>query len=244
MKEDFEDISIEDIFKEINKNHNNKKRKTKDEREREKEKRINEREIYKSYDKDRLFTLKGLRNEIYTLIYEYDILNFESNLKTLNEIYESEDIETLEKIMKDSSELIKLNKNSLLDDSYTENHRRVQKITTDAFKTIKLYQGKQSIINFIERNEDVIIDILKSIKTVEESDVIYEALIGTEHITLLPKGYSEAKKYKIKYRNKKYQPLTYEKALRRNRHYLETYLKEIGVGQQRAQKISQILMFL
>lgn len=243
MKDDFEGISIEDIFKEIKKNCTQKIR-TKDEKEREKAKKIDERERYKSQERDRFSTLRGLKCEIYTLIYNYDILNFESNLKTLNEIYDREDIETLEKIIKDCGELIKLYKNSLRDDTYEKSYLTMQKITTDAFKIIKLYQHKQSIINFIERNENVIEDILESIKTVEESDIVYESLIGTEHITLLKKGYSEAKKYKRKYRNKKYQPLTYEKALRRNRHFLENYLKEIGVGQQRAQKISQILNFL
>lgn len=251
MNDDFEDedISIDDFIKKmIGKHKKIKVRKSKERREREKEIRIDERECYKSLIRNSSSTLNGLKNEIYTLIYNYDILNFKSNLKTLDEICENEDIDILEKIIKNSSELIQLYKKSLKEDAEIyeiQDLKTIRNIIRKGFKEIKLYQDKQAIIKFIGSNEKIILDCLECISTVEESDIVYEALIGTEHINLLPKGYAKAKEYKIKHRNnKKYRPLTYEHALRRNRHFLEYLLKEIGVGQQRAKKISQLLKYL
>lgn len=246
---EFENESVDDFKKRIKEElQTKKKRKSKETREREKEIRIDERECYKSLIRNSSSTLNGLRNEIYTLIYNYDILNFKSNLKTLDEIYDNEDIYTLEKIIKDSNELIKLFKKSLKEDAEVyeiKDLKTIENITKKAFKEIKLYEYKQMILKFIGNNQRIIFDCLECILTVEESDIVYEALIGTEHITLLPKGYGKAKEYKIKHRNnKKYRPLTYERALRRNRHFLEEDLKKIGVGRHRAEKISQLLQYL
>jgi len=115
------------------------------------------------------------------------------------------------------------------------------------FEKITLEQNKNSIKNILKFHNTDIENILNQINSPEEADIVIEALIGTEHITLMPKGYSTVKKLKIKNRNKNNKhkiPATYEKALRRNRHMLEEYLKEMGAGQQRAQKISQILSYL
>lgn len=256
---DFEDESADDFMKRIKEKwqknkelfqlerKTKKKRLTKEERERKLAiARIN-RENKKSFKRDSFSTLDGLRNEIYTLIYNYDILNFKSNLKTLDEICENEDIYTLERIIKDSSELIELYKKSLKenDEIYEiKDLKIIRNITKKAFKEIELYQYKQAIIKFIGSSGKIVLDCLECISTVEESDIVYEALIGTEHITLLPKGYAKAKEYKIKYRNKKYRPLTYELALRRNRRILEKDLNEIGVGQQKAKKISKLFEYL
>jgi len=115
------------------------------------------------------------------------------------------------------------------------------------FETLVLEQNKQSIINFIGYEDKEVYDILDHIKNPEEADRVLEALYGTDHITVLDKGYAASKKNKQNRRTRKHKHikhLTYEQALRRNRHMLEIYLKEIGTGQHRAQKISQILSYL
>jgi hypothetical protein len=111
------------------------------------------------------------------------------------------------------------------------------------FDALALQQINNQIIEFLEFDSKDLRSLLEYIKNVEEADMVLEALIGTEHIWMLPNGYNEAKKAKSK-RKKSRVPTTYEHALRRNRHMLESDLKEIGVGQQRAQKISQILTYL
>lgn len=113
------------------------------------------------------------------------------------------------------------------------------------FEIIVLQQNKDSIKEILDFCNADIENILKQIKTSNEAELVTEALISTEHITSLPKGYSQSKKDKVTFRNKKkVVPTTYEHALRRNRHMLESDLSEIGVGQQRARKISQILQYL
>lgn len=115
------------------------------------------------------------------------------------------------------------------------------------FETLVLEQNKQSIIDFIGYEDQEVYDILNHIKNPEEADRVLEALYGTDHITILDKGYASSKKNKQNKRtrkNKHIKYLTYEQALRRNRHMLENYLKETGTGQHRAQKISQILAYL
>lgn len=251
MNDNFENISIEEIFKEIIKNHI-KKRKSKEERERKKVERKIDKENYKSLMIDRFCTLNGLRDEVYTLIYNYDILNFEYNLKALDEIYQKEDIELLEAIRKDCKELIQIHKNSIVSNEEIISYKSIEKIVYKSFEKLKLYSSKQSIINFLEVNNIEIQNILNEIKTSDESERVSQALISSEHITLLPKSYLTAKKDKAKAKrrklkeNRKYTfiPTTYQQALRRNRHFLEEDLKEIGVGQQRAIKISSLLNYL
>ncbi len=203
---------------------------------------------------DRFHTLDGLKNEIYTLIYNYDILNFQSNLKTINEIHENEDFETLEKIMKASKELFRLHENKLKKSNHNyenKDYKTFSNIVYQAFEPIKLYQYKKSIINFLEVKETDIQNTLNEIKTLDECERVYQALISSEHITSLPKGYSIAKKDKVKARkrkmkkkNRNFIPSSYEQALRRNRRFLEDDLRELGVIQKRAQKISSLLEYL
>ena len=205
---------MKDILKELGINHNNTKiRKSKEQRAKEKTKRAAERRSFLNEEVNRFNTLDGLKNEVWLLIYN-NTLDIETNFQTLNELYENEDFEMLQQILK------------------------------NGITELKLYQDKQSIIKFLGTDNEDIRDILSKIKTIYESDLVLEALIGTEHITLLEKGYCEAKKNKMKSRHKQYKILVYEQALRRNRHLLEVDLKEMGVGQQRAQKISQILQYL
>lgn len=218
MNDDFDDTPIDEIIKKIL-GDKKKVKKTRREKEEEKREDLIAKENYICNENKYLYTIEWLRNEIYYLIYDNDITNFTLNLKLLDTFYENEDYDKLE-------EMLKIFKKKDINE-------------------IRLYQDKQAIIKFIDVNEDEIKDIINSINTYEESDIVYDALIGTDHITLLPKGYNEARKAKIKYRNsKKYFPATYEQALRRNRHLLEKYLNEIGVGQQRAKKISNLLTYL
>lgn len=196
--------------------------------------------------------LDGLHSEIYNLIYNYDILNLEYNLKALDEIYQKEDIELLEAIRKDCKELIQIHKNSIVSNEEIISYKSIEKIVYKSFEKLKLYSSKQAIIKFLKRDDDKIQNILNEIKTYDESDIIYESLINSEHIVILDKSYSIVKKAKQRKRKtkqtnlKKYLfiPITYEQALRRNRHILECDLKEIGVGQQRASRISSILQYL
>ena len=117
-------------------------------------------------------------------------------------------------------------------------------VLKDGAETTRTYFEIRDIKNFLSNDSIEVQEILDSIKTSKETSIVIESLIGTEHITMLEKGHGTLKKYKQNKNKKGYVPYTYETALRKNRHMLESYLKEIGVGQQRAQKISQILAFL
>ena len=114
----------------------------------------------------------------------------------------------------------------------------------ESIENSRSYFEIRDIKNFLSNDSIEVQEILDSIKTSKETSIVIESLIGTEHITMLEKGHGTLKKYKQNKNKKGYVPYTYETALRKNRHMLESYLKEIGVGQQRAQKISQILAFL
>ena len=108
------------------------------------------------------------------------------------------------------------------------------------------YYRKYKLYEYLQNDSKDVKEIIENIKNQDEASFVMDALFATESMLLLPKSYKLTKKNHAK-RNKQGRRRvaeTYERALRRNRHILEIYLKEIGTGQHRAQKISQILAYL
>lgn len=109
------------------------------------------------------------------------------------------------------------------------------------------YLEKCRLYEYLQNRSENVQKIIESIKTQDEASIVMDMLIATEgNMLSLPKGYKYTKKNQGKRNRKRTRrtTYTYEHMIRFNRHGLEKYLNEIGVGLQRAQKISKILQYL
>lgn len=181
---------------------------------------------------------------LYDLIWNQDyILNDELNQK-IEEAY----CQLKESELDDSTKKSYIKE---LEVSYvTKDIQKIENITNEIYcfnnkDNAALSWYKRQILEFLEWDKEEIQPILKAIRTVEEADIVLGALESSEYITSLKKGYSEAKKIRMRKRLKRrYMLPTYEHALRRNRRIIEKFLQEVNTGINRAKKISKILEYI